>query len=361
MKYGKWIWMWIAWGRVLPGIGWGQPEGTEENPWLFDPAPGELQAAVDQITQVVKKDSRYAQATLGEPIPIYRGIGLWNPKALKIPFLRRGCLLPMRIGGTVIGLVTTDGMRLILRQPFRIWKEEALQQARALAAAKQAEVKRAYLVQLLFMKGEVRGPDGRFGTETKEPLLWDLPLSQGGQWIGAVRIDPYSGQCRVEEFPVPCPVGKTLREEEVKKAAWGYFKQLELAARYPDAHLEELKPSRATPPERYWANIRSKVSLNKPGEGEGSQAKLRISAYGELVMYWLQDPYYGEPEGERGVISTSFEGAEDFPPSAGSLLSGPQPIAESPTVPREQAWKWLGLLGLGLGALGLMVWRRRKR
>ena len=69
----------------------------------------------------------------------------------------------------------------------------------------------------------------------------------------------------------------------------------------------------------------------------------------------------GAPEGERGVISTSFEGAEDFPPSAGSLLSGPQPIAESPTVPREQAWKWLGLLGLGLGALGLMVWRRRKR
>ena len=157
-------------------------------------------------------------------------------------------------------------------------------------------MQRAYLVRFLFMKAWIRKPDGGIGTETKEPLFWDMPLIQEGKWSRAARIDPYTEQHHVEEFPVPCSVGKTLREEEVKKAAWGYFQQLGLAPRYPDARLEELTSDGKEPPARYWANIRSAVSVNRPGGGKGSQAKLGISAYGELVMHWLHDPYKGTGE-----------------------------------------------------------------
>ena len=355
MKYGKWVWMWIAWGGVLSGIGWGQPppEGAEENRWFSDPTPEELQAAADQIAQFAKKDSRYTQATLGETIPIYSGIGLWDPGILKRMPPSRGCLVPLREEGKVIALVTANRSRLLQRQLFRVWKEEALQQARALAAEKQAEVKRAYLVRLLFMKGWVRKPNGRIGTETKKPLFWDIPLIQEGKWVGAVRIDPYSGQRHVEEFPVPCPVGKTLSEEEVKKAAWGYFKQLGWAALYPDARLEELTSDRGEPPARHCAIFRSKVSVNKleVRGGDGSHTTLHISPYGELVMYWLHDPYKSiEGATMGGVGPQSSERTDGALDPAGS--------AENPTVPRGQAWRWLGLLGLG--ALGLMVWRKRK-
>lgn len=289
---------------------------------IGDPTPRELSVAKGFLKDFMKQPryisllTPYKGARLGDVIPIYNsGVGLRSiPIHVHRNMPMASYLAPLISKGKIVAVVKVSGDRLEVLSPFKFWQKEAQDVARPIAQKRGLEIGEAYFVTLGYDKFVLKFKEGDkyatgLGTQgLRVEKFWDIPLLRDKTIVGVVRVDPWSGESRLLNFPIPCKMGEKITPEEAVAAGEAYLKDLDFWKTHPDI-IKPKRPGYTDFLHKYNVTFSSDTNVShliderlkkKIGMEKirGSKITLEISEYGELLGYIERDPFIiSEPIG----------------------------------------------------------------